>query len=532
MSDFPIIPGCRIISLLGKGGVAAVYLGVQEKLFRKVAIKVLDPSLLHDRTTAARFEKEAKIVAGLSHSNIVQIFDTGNNDDYNYIVMEYLNDSLRDRLKRNQGKLPPHIALEIVEKIMKALDYAHFQGVYHRDIKPGNIMFRQDSIPVLVDFGMAGLFNPNELTKIGTSLGTSEYMSPEQCKTRKDIDGRSDIYSLGVILYEMLTGKRPYNGNSHIEVALQHIEEPLPKLPKEYNRFQPLIDRMMAKDRENRLVSAVEFENILYSIISRPTKSASKKVDSTTKSSTNSQLKESAEPTTSPQNSQDLIANKPGEAAKQLSKVYLNILKEKLFLFFTFLKELITNLFNKYKDFMNPRLKSFKKDSVMDKTKTMALGASPLMVAVLLVVLIVAFGKSSDSGEKDVASMTGQNQTIAQPDALTTEQKKKQEIVSKYEQVMQLLENGEHKKVRPIIIELTAENTQDIKGLEEIVNNFKDQIYKRALSDAESLLKEGYLLRARDCLLIAQDIKKTNELIKLKREINLAISKSNPDKNR
>lgn len=181
---------------------------------------------MKDKTIAARFDQEAKTVASLSHSNIVQIHDTGQSGENHYIVMEYLVESLKDRMMQSpQGKIYLEMALDIVHVIIKALDYAHIKGVYHRDIKPDNIMFREDNTPVLVDFGIVRVFEaPGELTKSGQSLGTVYYMSPEQCKGKKDVDGRSDIYSLGVVLYQMLTGKKPYEGESHVSIALKHID--------------------------------------------------------------------------------------------------------------------------------------------------------------------------------------------------------------------------------------------------------------------------------------------------------------------
>ena len=271
MADFPGIPSYKFESLLGVGAVAEVYLAIQEKLDRKVAIKILKPYLLENKITIARFEREAKTAAKLSHSNIIRIFDTGKDGDYHYIVMEYLEESLKDRMKLNpHGKMAPGMALAIIGEIFKALDYAHFKGVLHRDIKPGNIMFRQDNNLVLVDFGIAGVFDsPDQLTKSGVILGTVDYMSPEQCKSQK-VDGRSDIYSLGAVLFEMITGEKPYKGVSRVSVSIQHIGEPVPKLPQELSRYQLLIDKMMAKDREKRISSGVQFMELLDRIVVNP----------------------------------------------------------------------------------------------------------------------------------------------------------------------------------------------------------------------------------------------------------------------
>lgn len=271
MAGFPNIPGCKILSELGEGGMATVYLGIQENLNRKVAIKVLDPKLLKNEITAKRFKKEAEAAAKLSHSNIIQIIDVGKYRKHYYIIMEYLVESVKDRMKDSPGgKIEPQTALEIVQAIMGALEFAHSRKISHRDIKPDNIMFREDNTPVLVDFGVARIFDGNEaggLTKSGQSMGTVYYMSPEQCSAQKDVDGRSDIYSLGAVLYEMLTGKRPYEGDTMVSVALKHIQEKVPKLSQDLRGYQPLIDKMMAKNRKKRISSEAQFQEILDKII-------------------------------------------------------------------------------------------------------------------------------------------------------------------------------------------------------------------------------------------------------------------------
>jgi len=271
MADFPDIPGYEILTILGEGGVATVYLGIQETLKRKVAIKVLEPLKLRDSVTSARFAKEARIAANLSHSNIVQIYDTGKVGPYQYIVMEYLEESLKDRLvRRPRARMQPEIALDLVEELLKALDYAHFRGIYHRDIKPENIMFRQDGTPVLVDFGIARVYDStDQFTRSGMIIGTVDYMSPEQCKSEK-VDGRSDVYSLGVVFYEMVTGDTPYRGDSPLTIALKHIDQPIPLLPRELNRYQLLVDKMMAKDQVERISSAPQFNRVLDRILTDP----------------------------------------------------------------------------------------------------------------------------------------------------------------------------------------------------------------------------------------------------------------------
>jgi len=257
MTKLPQIPGYQVIKKLGQGGMADVYLGIQEKLQRQVAIKVMIPLLFRDEQFSKRFIKEAQTAAQLNHPNIITIHDVGEAGDSYYIVMEYLEESLSQRLKK-KGFFPPLEALAVVKMIACALDYAHKKGFIHRDIKPDNIMFRADGTAVLVDFGIARAMDATtHLTRTGMSIGTPHYMSPEQCKGEK-IDGRSDIYSLGVQFYEIITGEVPYKAENTAGIIIKHIQDPIPRLPDRLRRYQPLIDKMMAKEREKRFQTGEE----------------------------------------------------------------------------------------------------------------------------------------------------------------------------------------------------------------------------------------------------------------------------------
>jgi serine/threonine protein kinase len=267
MTKLPQIPGYRIIKKLGQGGMADVYLGIQEKLQRHVAIKVMIPLLFRDEQFSRRFIKEAQTAAQLNHPNIITIHDVGDTGDSYYIVMEYLEESLSDRLKQ-RGFFPPLEALEVVKMIAGALDYAHKKGFIHRDIKPDNIMFRADGTVVLVDFGIArAIDSTTHLTRTGMSIGTPHYMSPEQCKGEK-IDGRSDIYSLGVQFYEIITGKVPYNAENTAGIIIKHIQDPVPRLPDRVSRYQSLIDKMMAKERDKRFQCGKELIKYIDGLVS------------------------------------------------------------------------------------------------------------------------------------------------------------------------------------------------------------------------------------------------------------------------
>ncbi len=261
MNKYPKIGDYVIVKLLGKGGMSRVYLAVDNKLEREVAIKILLSALIEDENVKKRFLREAKTAASLRHSNIVSIYDIGETEDENYyFVMEYLSGgSLKEKIKK--GKLSPSEALWIVKEIAKALEYAHNRGFVHRDIKPANIMFREDGVPVLADFGIAKAVNTaTKLTQTGVSVGTPYYMSPEQIEG-KEITGKSDIYSLGIVLYEALTGKVPYDAETTIAIIMKHLKDPIPKLKdvdgvkensKEFIILQTLVNRMMEKNPEER----------------------------------------------------------------------------------------------------------------------------------------------------------------------------------------------------------------------------------------------------------------------------------------
>ncbi len=257
MNEFPTIPGFNIERELGQGGMARVFLAYQEKLERYVALKVLKSSMSEIPDATARFLKEAKTSAKLVHPNIITVYDAGRYGDHSYMVMELLEGgNLLDRLPRNgAGGMEPRAALLIVRKIALALAHAHRHGTIHRDIKPENVMFRTDGTPVLVDFGIARATDSStQYTQLGTSIGTPWYMSPEQVRG-EPVDARSDLYSLGVMLFQLLSGKVPYDAPDPIAVAVKHLHDPVPRLPETLLRYQPLVDALMSRDRERRVQS-------------------------------------------------------------------------------------------------------------------------------------------------------------------------------------------------------------------------------------------------------------------------------------
>jgi len=250
------ISGYRILRQLGRGGMATVYLAVQESVEREVALKVMSPALLVDPDFGERFLREAKIAAKLLHRHVVGIHDVGRVGDLNYIAMEYLSGGAV--LPKDGSACDPAFALRVVREIAGALDYAHRSGFVHRDVKPDNILLRADGSTALTDFGIArALDSTGRMTRTGAVVGTPHYMSPEQARG-KQIDGRADLYSLGIVLHEMLTGRVPYSADDSLAVGIMHITQPVPVLPADLERLQPLLARMLAKQPEDRFQSGDE----------------------------------------------------------------------------------------------------------------------------------------------------------------------------------------------------------------------------------------------------------------------------------
>jgi len=250
------IKGYRLLRQLGRGGMATVYLAVQESVDREVALKVMSPALLADPNFGERFLREAKIAARLHHRHVVGIHDVGRDGDYHYMAMEYLSGG--PVLHKDGNARPVPFALRVIREIATALDYAHKKGFVHRDVKPDNILLRDDGSSALTDFGIARALDPAaRMTQTGAVVGTPHYMSPEQARG-KSIDGRSDLYSLGVVLYELLVGRVPYQADDSLAVGIMHISQPVPVLPEEIIALQPLIARMLAKQPEDRFQDGQE----------------------------------------------------------------------------------------------------------------------------------------------------------------------------------------------------------------------------------------------------------------------------------
>ena len=249
-----VIPGYDIEGEIGEGAMASVYLATQRSLERKVALKVMAAALAADPSFCERFLREGKTLARLSHPHTVTIHDIGNVGELYYMAMEYLpNGTLKERIAAG---LTPEQGVTLIRQIASALGYAHAQGLVHRDVKPANILFRADGTAVLSDFGIAkSLDDRTQFTQAGFAVGTPSYMSPEQARGQ-EIDGRADLYALGVVLYEILVGKLPYNGTDALSTALAHLTEPLPELPVHHGRYQGVLRKLLAKDPAERYPDA------------------------------------------------------------------------------------------------------------------------------------------------------------------------------------------------------------------------------------------------------------------------------------
>lgn len=273
---------CVLQRLLGRGGMGAVYLAQQARPKRQVAVKVLMPGILMDNRPQAefltRFRREADAVAALDHINIMPVYEYGEENELAYIVMPYITGgTLRDKLERQSLSLAEIVS--IIEQVAAGLDSAHAQGIVHRDLKPGNILFHADGRILIADFGLAKIIKeateqmstadgtpPAALTSTGMIVGTPEYLSPEQ-GTGNPVDYRSDVYSLGVVLYQMLARRVPFTGTSPVAVAIKHALE-TPPLPSQFNPSIPraveaVVMKAMAKKPEDRYNSAGEFARAL-----------------------------------------------------------------------------------------------------------------------------------------------------------------------------------------------------------------------------------------------------------------------------
>jgi len=254
MSD-STIPGYLILKKVAKGGMARVFLAIQEAVGRSIALKTLPKKLCTDKSLTKLFLQEANCGV-LNHPNIITIYDAGETESHLYIAMEYLHGGdLKQKIKKGISQTE---VINIITKISEALAYAHSKGFIHRDIKPGNIIFNEENQPILADFGIARAVSFSDQTVIdGMVMGTPHYTSPEQVSS-DIVDHRTDLYSLGIVYYEMLMGKKPFVADTPFALIYKHLEEAPPQLDKKFKEHQPIIHKLMAKKPKNRYASAFD----------------------------------------------------------------------------------------------------------------------------------------------------------------------------------------------------------------------------------------------------------------------------------
>ena len=262
----------KIIKSIGEGGMANVYLAYDTILEREVAVKILRGDLAEDEKFVRRFQREANSASSLKHPNIVEVYDVGEDDGKYFIVMEYINGKTLKSLIKKRGALTLEEVIDIMLQLTSAVSCAHDSYIIHRDIKPQNVMILEDGRVKITDFGIAMALNNNELTQTNSVMGSVHYLPPEQANGSGSTT-KSDIYSLGILMFELLTGKLPFKGENAVEIAIKQMREPIPSVCKIYpdipQSVEYVILRATAKNPKNRYKTVTEMHEDLKTVLNK-----------------------------------------------------------------------------------------------------------------------------------------------------------------------------------------------------------------------------------------------------------------------
>lgn len=262
----------EILQTIGEGGMANVYLAKDPILERNVAIKVLRGDLANDEKFVRRFQREALSASSLSHPNIVEIYDVGEDNGNYYIVMEYIPGKNLKQLLKKRGSLTVHEVVDIMLQITSAMSVAHDSMIIHRDLKPQNILIMEDGGVKITDFGIAMALNATQLTQTNSAMGSVHYFPPEQANG-KGATLKSDVYSLGIMMFELLTGELPFRGENAVEIALKHLKEPIPEIrsinPNIPQSVENIIIKATAKNQKNRYNNVNEMHEDLLTCLNK-----------------------------------------------------------------------------------------------------------------------------------------------------------------------------------------------------------------------------------------------------------------------
>ena len=263
----------ELVEFIGKGGMALVYRAIDHRTGHSVAVKILRPEFNQDEEFLERFEREATTASRMSHHNIVNLLDVGQDGEFRYLVMEYVRGRTLKDVIQQKGALPPAVAAQIGIRILSALQHAHKNGIIHRDIKPQNILVHSDGLIKVADFGIARVAGSNTISHSDSVMGSVYYFSPEQAQG-KDVTFASDLYSVGVVLYEMMTGQPPFDGETPVAIALQHISGKARPMSEINPAVPPAMERVVAKAMEkrpeDRYQSALEMAQDLQRALQEP----------------------------------------------------------------------------------------------------------------------------------------------------------------------------------------------------------------------------------------------------------------------